>query len=438
MSSRARTSLVILVFLSYISLGLPDAVNGVAWPAVRQTFDQPISALWALLATSTVGYLLASFTSAAVVNRVGVGWVLSGSSALIVLGMAGYALSPTWAVMAAFGLLAGMGGGSIDAAMNVYAATHFRPKLVTWMHACWGIGATVGPLLMTFAIATMRQGEGDGWRWGYAALGAVIAVMLVGFLSTLKRWDDNGVAASGGSVSVADAVTAHHDMPVGAQPPASDIVSDPSAQPSPGLWDVLWRWKVWSGIVVFFLYTGLEAAVGAWTPSLLAEGRGFGEAAAGTAVAIYWASLTGGRLVIGSFANRVSVASILLVSTIAAPLAIALLWLSSSYAVNVVGLAILGFALAPMYPLWITQTPIRLGKAMATHAIGFQVSSAYLGMTLIPATMGFMIRWMGFEVTGPALFAVAMAVLVVGEIARRQTPREGDGVVPTAGTSEEG
>jgi hypothetical protein len=110
--SYSRTSLVILVFLAYVSLGLPDAINGVAWPAVRQTFDQPISALWALLMTSTVGYLMASFTSAAVVARIGVGWVLCGSSALIVLGMVGYALAPTWPTMAACGLLAGLGGGS--------------------------------------------------------------------------------------------------------------------------------------------------------------------------------------------------------------------------------------------------------------------------------------------------------------------------------------
>src|SRR5687767_6435731 len=179
-----RTALILIAFLAFISLGLPDGVLGVAWPSVAATFRIPLSHLGILLAASTCGYLVSSFNSGGVVQRIGVGRTLLLSSALMSCAAAGYALAPLWPAMALVGLFAGLGSGAIDAALNAYAARHFSARLVNWLHAFYGVGATLGPLLMTAVLSS-----GNSWRWGYGIIAAVLGVMSLCFLLTLRLWE---------------------------------------------------------------------------------------------------------------------------------------------------------------------------------------------------------------------------------------------------------
>jgi MFS family permease len=181
--------LTALAFAGFVSLGLPDGVPGVAWPSVRATFGLAISQLGLLLAVSAVGYLLASFNAGSLVARLGVGGLLFASSVVIVVGLLGYAAAPSWAVMVACGLFAGLGAGAIDAGLNAYAAHHFTPRVVTWLHACYGVGATLGPLTMTAVLA-----RGLSWRAGYAVLAAALSAMAVGFFLTRRWWESTSGA----------------------------------------------------------------------------------------------------------------------------------------------------------------------------------------------------------------------------------------------------
>ncbi|HEV7302220.1 MAG TPA: MFS transporter [Tepidisphaeraceae bacterium] len=382
--------LTILAFLAYVSLGLPDAVPGVAWPFIRETFKLPISSLGTLLVTSMGGYLVASFYSGRLVNRIGVGGVLAGSGALIVAGMTGYALAPNWPVMVGFAVFAGLGAGAIDASLNLYAANHFRPRLMVWLHGCWGVGAVIGPLVMT-AMVTSRY----GWRGGYAVLAVMIAALSIAFLFTLRQWDDD-------------------PEPVEGAPPPPAAVSFSTA-----LTDV----RVWLNVLLYFFYTGLEISVGAWITSLMREARHVPEAQAGTATAFYFASITAGRFVIGSIANRVPSELIVRAATWLAPLVILLIWLPKSYSINVVALMLLGFLISPLFPLWMSLTPVRLGPAVTAHAVGLQMAAASLGMSLIPGALGYIARWQGLEAIPIAFLALALIVLTIHEFARRMTVR---------------
>lgn len=175
--------IVALAFIAFISLGLPDGVLGVAWPSVRGTFDRPLSHLGVLLAAGTGAYLVSSFLGGQFVRAVGVGKLLLASSLMVGVALAGMSLAPRWPAMVVFAAFGGLGGGAIDAGINTFAASRFSPRVVNWLHACWGIGATTGPVLMTAVLA-----RGLSWRVGYEVLAVILALLSLLFLFTLRLW----------------------------------------------------------------------------------------------------------------------------------------------------------------------------------------------------------------------------------------------------------
>ena len=165
MSRGPQRFVVPLAFLAFVSLGLPDGVLGVAWPSLRRSFDRPIDQLGLILLSMTAGYLAASFSAGAILGRLGVGRLLVTSCLLVSASAAAWAATPWWPLIVAGGFVSGLGAGAIDAAVNAFAAARFTPRVITWLHACWGLGAMVGPLAMTAVIAS-----GHGWRRGYLLL----------------------------------------------------------------------------------------------------------------------------------------------------------------------------------------------------------------------------------------------------------------------------
>jgi fucose permease len=390
--SHGRTRrLVVLALAAFVSLGLPDGLLGVAWPSIRRTFDLPTSQLGSLLAASMIGYLVSSFTSGAIVGRLGIGPLLLGSTLAMVASLAGYATSPAWGLVLVSALLAGLGAAGIDAGINTFAAAHFTPRLVNWLHASYGVGAMLGPLVMTGMLATDL-----GWRAGYATVGLILGGMAAGFWFTLDLW--RAPSAAGGS--------------------RTGEVESP-----PGLFATARRPTVGIGIAVFFVYAGLETAAGQWMYSLLTEARGTAPAVAGVSVGLYWGSLTAGRLVFGALTRYVPAERLLRVAMLAAPIAAALIWSGPTPIVDFAGLVGLGFALAPIYPLLISATPRRVGQEHAANAIGLQVAAAYVGTAAIPGLIGIVANRAGLEVIGPSLLGTALALLLLQKLALHHASR---------------
>jgi fucose permease len=391
-----RASLLVIAFAAFASLGVPDGVLGVAWPSICVTFGLPVSQLGVLLAAAMGGYLASSFGSGALVARLGVGRLLAWSSALMVANSLGYALAPAWPVMVLAGLLAGLGAGAIDAGINAFAAARFPPRLLNWLHASYGVGAMLGPLLMTGVM-----GAGLSWRWGYGAIGVLLTAMAACFAVTRESWRTDPAEASGAAGEP------------GAPAPAPAGTAEALRVPAVRL-----------NVALFFVYTGLEATAGQWTYSLFTMSRGMAPALAGAAVALYWGGLTAGRLAAGAATRRFSVAALLRAATLGAPAAAALIWLGPGWPLGALGLALVGFCLAPIFPLLIAETPRRMGPRYATQAIGFQIAAAYLGAAAIPGLAGVLAHALGLEVIGPFLVAVAVALrLLHGRSA-------GEGAVP--------
>jgi fucose permease len=393
--------LVPLAFLAFVSLGLPDGTLGVAWPSLRRSFGLPIDRLGVLLLALTTGYLASSFSSGVAVARLGVGRLLLWSSVAVAAGALAWSVTPFWSLVVGGAVLSGLGAGAIDAGLNAFAATHFAPRVVTWLHASWGLGAMLGPLLLTVALTS-----GLGWRGGYALLGACLLLMAAAFRATLTLWD--------------------------ARPSTEAVAApDPPSLPAPdagwrGLRESLSLPRVRTNVLLFFVYTGVESSAGQWAMSLLTEARGVEAGLAGITVAGYWGSLFIGRLAFGAAAHHVSPVTLLRLSLSTAPLAALLLAVSHHSVAGGAALLALGFLLAPVFPLLIAETPGRVGAAHAPHAIGFQVSAATLGAGVLPAAAGLLLRRAGLETLGPLLVAGTLAVLLLHEWAlrRRAEPRD--------------
>ncbi len=375
---------LLLAILAFICLGLPDGILGVAWPSIRKTFDLPLSALGSLLFAAMAGYLASSFTSGWLVQKLGLARLLLVSNVLVLASLLGFATAPVWPVMVASGVLAGLGAGGIDAGINAYAAAMFSPRVVNWMHASYGVGATLGPLLMTGVLQA-----GLAWRWGYGLVAIVLATLATGFLKSSDLWN---VAPAAESVP-----------PV---PPAS-------------LRETLARPVVRFNIALFFLYTGIEATAGQWTYSLVTEARGISPMRAGVWASAYWFSLAAGRIILGALAGRVRPDSLLRAGMTSASLGTLALWSNAGETVTFLGIALTGFSLAPIFPLLISLTPERVGSVHSNNAIGFQISAAYLGAAALPAAVGTLSMTRSLEIVGPLLFTATIALLLLNELATR-------------------
>jgi fucose permease len=374
-----RSALVFGVALvAFISLGLPDTVLGVAWPSMRRTFDLALDRLGAVLFCATLGYQASSFVSGPVARRFGVGGVLVGSSALVALSALGFALSPGFGPLLVASVILGLGGGAIDACVNAFAARHFSAGRVAWLHASFGVGASLGPMLMTGVLAL-----GLSWRVGYAALALVIALLGIGFRKTRDLW---------------------HDGPLAGAMPAHAALGHSARLP-----------VVHGSGLLFLVYSGVEAIPGAWAYSLLTEGRGMPEALAGTSVALYWSGLTLGRMASGAIAHRVAPLRLLRGSLLLAPAWIALLWAGLGFTLDLVAVAGLGITVGPVFPLLISATPGRVGDAHSANAVGIQISLASLGWAVLPAAAGVLARRRGLEVIPPFLLLCALAVVLLHE-----------------------
>ncbi|WP_102125380.1 MFS transporter [Deinococcus planocerae] len=378
-----RPLLALLAFLAFISLGLPDGLLGVSWPSIRGDFGVPLDALGLLAAVQMAGYLTSSFLSGRILRALPIGTVLALSTLAAALALLGFALTPLWPLLLALGFLAGLGGGAVDAGLNAYGAAHFSARTLNWLHAFFGLGTTLGPLIVTAVL-----NSGNVWRWSYVIVGGAQVLLALVFALTRRRWVD--AAPSGGE---------------GAAP-----------VPAARTRDTLRRPIVWLGMLTFFFYSGLEMATAQWSYSLLTLGRGVPEGAAGLFVSLYWGSLMVGRILFGVIAHRVALVGTLRLCLVASALGALLFWLEPTRPLAVAGLMMVGFFLAPIFASLISLTPGRVGRAHANSAIGFQIASAGLGGAVLTALVGVIARAGGLELIGLCIVIAAVLLLMLYEV----------------------
>lgn len=397
---------VVLAFLLFIVIGIPTGLLNVGWVSMSLSFGVSADALGILLFASTFGYLIASFFNGQVINRLDVRPTLILSCAIAGLGMLGYALSPSWWVLLVVAFSASLGKGTIDAGMNVYFAQHYGPRLMNWLHAAFGLGAVIGPFIMTGVIT-----GGATWHWGYIITAALMLAMAVALLFTGRYWHSSKPEALAGGSSTR---------------PQDFSLLESLKQP-----------LVWLGILLFFIYAGIEVTAPQWGYSLFTESREVSLEAAGLWVSMYWATFTIGRLLFGVIANRVPLVPTMRVCMLLALFGSVLVWQNASNTLSFIGLAIIGFALAPIFPLLISDTPNRLGAGHANNAIGFQVSAASLGIGALPGLAGVLAVRIDLEIIGPFLVVVSILMLALYHlVSTRRLHQPSAAAIPAAYPAE--
>jgi len=383
-----RLLLIVIAYLDFVVLGLSSGLLGVAWPSIRQTFGVPLDAVGALLLTTTAGYLVASFTSGAGIALVGVGVFLLTGTLIAGVGPLGYVAAPAWWIMVVIGFVAGLGSGMVDAGLNTYMATNHGPTLMNWLHAAFGLGATLGPLVMNSIIE-----HGHSWRWGYAIVTGLNLALALAFIITLRHWQLREIKQPG-------------TAPAGK---ANSL-------------DTLKLPMVWLGVALFVLFTGIEGSAGQWAYSLFTQSRAIAPAVAGKWVSIYWGIFTVGRIMFGLVAARVGLIPLLRACMGGMIVGAALLWSNLSETASGLGLALIGLCVAPMYPSSTSLTPQRVGEKHAANAIGFQVAAGGLGFALLPGLAGVLARAISLETIGPFLSTLGILTFLLHEVVVRHRP----------------
>lgn len=373
-----RLFLIVMAFVAFVALGMPDGLLGVAWPSIRGGFGIPLEAIGMLITASTAGYMTSAFFSGPLLSRLGVGRLLALSCALSGAGLIGYTLVPQWWMIVALGVAAGLGAGAIDAGLNTYVAAHFGETIMQWLHACWGIGITFGPLIMTLGLT--RAGT---WRAGYYVVGAFELLLALGFGLTAHRWRDGGP---------------NHEEPqrlTDYRTPMRDSLRMP---------------QVWLSFLMYFLYVGAESGAGVWAYTLLVESRGVDPALAGFWTGSYWATFTVGRVLAGALASRLRGDALVAVSIAGAVLGALLLIWNPTQIANVLAVALIGFSIAPIFPALMSGTERRVGARHAANTIGLQMTATGFGMMVVPSLMGVLASRLSLEAIPLFLLGVYLAL----------------------------
>jgi fucose permease len=384
-TTRMRTSRLIpaLGLMGFLLFGMRDGAVGVAWPSIRASFRQPLSALGLLVLASLGGYLVTSALSGRVGRLLPVGRQLVMASVSASAGVAVFALSTDWLLLVGASSLLGAANGIVDVNVNAHLAKHHRVGTMNLVHAGWGLGTTLGPLVVTASLAL-----NGSWRPAYLLLLAFELVLLAGFVSTRKLWD---------------ATPARR---------ASAAVITPTARRASKV-------ALSATLVLFFVYAGLELGTGQWAYTFLVYGHAVGTTPAGLAVAVYWGALTGGRVVASVLGDRlrpITLLDICLGVTLAGCLLV--LWYPSAPAAAA-GLAVTGLGLGPVFPTLVSLTPARVGTVRTSAVMGYQLSAAALGGSLMSAVIGVALQHFGARALGSIVVAGAGVLIMVRSMTRR-------------------
>lgn len=397
-SRRLSTNTLIVVitaYLIFIILGFPDGMLGVAWPSMMREFGVQNAQMGTMLLAATIGFLITSFNTGRLIRWFGISNLLVISSVVRAGGLLGIALAPQWLLLVAAAFLFGVGSGAIDGGMNTFFAMRIRSaRLMSWLHASFGLGATIAPIMLTALFSL-----GIAWRWGYVIVAALQLLMGLFVFIRAKDWQMSGESGDESQISQSGQTVA--------------AASHRSAR------STLARPIVWVNIAIFFAYAGAEVTAGNWSYSLFTEARGVPPELAGLWAGLYWGSFTVGRIFFGVVANRFAVTPTVRAVSLTAIAAAMLLWWNPTNWLGFAGLLVLGFALAPVFPLLVTATPLRLGSADANNAIGFQVAAASFGIGVLPGLAGALADRTSLEIVGPFLVVWLIVMFVLHEIAVR-------------------
>ena len=348
--------LLAVIYLSFISLGLPDSLLGSAWPSIYPELDVPVSYAGVLAMIIAAGTIVSSLQSDRLTRKFGAGAVTAVSVGMTAAALFGFSLSHSFWLLCLWAIPYGLGAGSVDAALNNYVALHYASRHMSWLHCMWGLGASVGPYIMGFALT-----RGAGWSMGYRYIAFLQIGLTAVLLLSLPLW--RGQAHSAGAEEAASA------RPL----TLAETLRIPGAK---------------AVMLMFFCYCALEQTAILWGSSYLVLHYGMPEETAAGYASLFFAGITVGRALSGFLTMKLSDSRMIRLGQGMAALGIVLVLFPLGVPGTLAGLVVIGLGCAPIYPCVIHSTPAHFGADRSQAVIGVQMASAYTGTCLMPPLFG--------------------------------------------------
>ena len=383
--------LLAIIYIAFISLGLPDSLLGAAWPIMQGHLGVPLSYMGIITMLITGGTILSSLFADRIIRKFGTGLVVAVSVALTAAGLLGFSLSTEFWMLCVLSIPYGLGAGAIDAALNNYVALHYSSRHMSWLHAFWGVGVSISPYIMSFCLT-----QNLGWEMGYRSVSFIQIALTIFLFATLPLW--NKVARKD---SQEEEVT-------------PSVLTIGQAFRLKGAPQVM---------IAFFCYCALESSAGHWASSYLVGYRGVDAETAARFAALYYLGITGGRILSGFIADKVHDRTMVRAGILILTGGIVLVALPlPSTLPSLVGLVIIGLGCAPIYPCIIHSTPVNFGKENSQSLVGIQMASAYTGCTLMPPLFGLIGQYIHIGLYPLYLGIFAIGMLVMTEALNRKIP----------------
>ncbi|MBD8138218.1 MFS transporter [Bacillus sp. CFBP 13597] len=360
------TFLLVIIYLAFISLGLPDSLLGVAWPVMQLDYGAPLETAGLLFMTIAGGTIISSLASGMVLKQFGTGNVTFVSCLLTAGALLGFHFAPSLVWLIACAIPLGLGAGSVDAGLNDYVATQYKAHHMSWLHCFWGVGATFGPIIMAQFIS-----EQNSWRNGYLAISGIQFTLTVILLFTLPLWN---------RVKKKSNITLNEEQ----EDSKGVFYNEDAKHVKP-----LQIKGVKLALISFLFYCGVESTVGLWGSSFLVNVKELPVSVAAQWVSLYYAGITIGRFITGFITFKMSNRTLIRMGQIIALAGATLLFLPLPSTFSLVGFIMVGLGLAPIFPCMLHETPTRFGKKHSQTIMGYQMAVAYTGSTFIPPLLGF-------------------------------------------------
>lgn len=381
--------LLALIYVSFISLGLPDSLLGSALPQMQESLGVSLSLGGVISFLITASTILSSLMSHRVIQRFGTGGVTMCSVAMTALALLGFSLSDSFLALCLWAIPYGLGAGSIDAALNNFVALHCKAKHMSWLHCFWGIGATGGPYIMGLCLS-----RGMGWQAGYRTISFLQMALTLILLLSLPLWKKQELPLSGGE----------------------------TVRPQTPQWrKLLKRPGVKAALTAFFFYSALELTTGLWGSSYMVAVRGISPETAAKWISLFYLGITAGRFFSGFLTLRFSDDAMVRLGEGTAIVGIILLLLPLHNLFLCVGLILTGLGCAPIYPSLLHATPQRFGKSLSQSLMGTQMAISYLGSTTMPPVSGFLSEKISMGLYPVLLLVFALCMTILTEKGRHCT-----------------
>ncbi len=377
------TILLVIIYITFISLGLPDSLLGSAWPILHSVLNVPTEYAGILSFTTCICTVISSLSAMWLNKHLGTGKTIAISTLMTSFALFGYSISTSFLLLIPLSIVLGLGAGAIDSAINNYVALKYESNHMSFLHAFWGLGATLGPLILSIGLST------NNYQLGYRIIASIqlsLAIIQFFFIKKFDKEEKNKTKIIDGKEVL-------------------NIIKGTSRD-----------WTSYLAMLAFFFYCSIETSMLVWVSTYSVNYLNFSPAMGARISSLFFIGITSGRLISGFISERIKTVNMIYYGAIISSLAGLLMFLNLNSNVSAISVLVIGLGFAPLYPSMIHRTPRRFGSELSPKIIGFQMASAYIGSAFMPPIVGIVMLKFGYKFLPFLVLLFSIIIIILTSI----------------------